>query len=186
MMSFMIATCRTVEMQSKYLTAQGLFWIYFHRFIKKLMIASLRQPLSSDVCLLLKLMIWPWEAPADRVREVVWCRASWWLALVLCCCLLSIITNHWADTDMHLTHTHNKNNTKQEGRMQMTTGNWVCFGATCTDTHTHSAVSYSRLMRQQPAERLCPSLTLANGPYCRLHPAPFTLSAGSAVCLPGH
>lgn len=47
--------------------------------------------------------------------------------------------------------------------MQMVTGNEVFCGGHVSRL-THSTVSYSRVMRQPPAERVCPSLTLANGP----------------------
>lgn len=47
--------------------------------------------------------------------------------------------------------------------MQMVTGNEVfCEGH--MSRLTRRTVSYSRVMRQLPAERVCPSLTLANGP----------------------
>lgn len=135
------------------------------------------RPLSTGVCLLLKLMIWPWEAPADRVREGAQCKASWWLTLVLSCCRLSIITNHRADTDAHTNElvqragNHNADDQRKLG------GHWGCIPG-----QAHIAVS--------PVARWWGSSQLRDDtpvwPWLmgrRLHPSPFTQSAGLwSVC----
>lgn len=126
--------------------------------------------LSSDVCLLLSC----WYGP-ERVREVAWRRAGWWLALVLCCCLLSIITNHWPTPNTNTQHTRQtvKWNANEDRK-------WGVLGGHIS-RRARRVVSYSRLMtRLRGCAPVWPWL-LGN----RLHPAPVIVSwlcGLSAVC----